>query len=85
MNEIRALVMNEPLFETHTHQQGCAAHDWERKTFDEFIAYGTADLATAGAPFEASVTADYTDRYPDTLYITNVSITGLAQVDIPPK
>ena len=53
MNEIRALVMNEPLFETHTHQQGCAAHDWEKKTFDEFIAYGTADLATAGVPFEA--------------------------------
>jgi len=44
---IRDLVMSEPLFETHTHQNRFQHHPWDRKNFEEFIQYGTADIATS--------------------------------------
>jgi len=47
MTAIRDFVMAEPLFETHTHQNRFDHHPWDRKNYEEFIQYGTADMATA--------------------------------------
>jgi len=51
MNEIEDFISNEPLFCTHDHQAGFS-QDWDDKCFDDFLAYATADLATAGVPFD---------------------------------
>jgi hypothetical protein len=51
MSEIAEFVDAEPLFETHTHQLGFDGHRWDEKSFEDFIAYGTADLEVAGATF----------------------------------
>jgi len=56
MSEIKDFVFNEPLFETHTHQNVFKAHNWKEKNYEEFIQYGTADIATAtGKSFEEIV------------------------------
>ena len=51
MTEIRDYVLAQPIFETHNHQGGFSAHDWNAKCFEEFVAYGTADFAVAGFPW----------------------------------
>ena len=47
MTSIRDFDASEPLFETHTHQNRFNNHPWATKNYEEFVQYGTADLATA--------------------------------------
>ncbi len=51
MSEIREFVLSESLFDTHEHQEGYN-QDWKSKIYEEFIAYATADIATAGGYFQ---------------------------------
>ena len=51
MSEIRDFVFGEPLFSTHDHQSGFN-QKWTEKCFDDFLGYASADLATAGVPFD---------------------------------
>ncbi len=44
---IHDVVAAHPLFETHTHQNRFLHHPWDTKNYEEFIQYGTADIATS--------------------------------------
>lgn len=51
MSEIWDFIFDEPLFDTHDHQAGFS-QGWEKKCFDDFLAYASADLETAGVAFD---------------------------------
>ncbi len=51
MSAIRDFVLHEPLFDSHDHQGGYG-QEWSKKGYEEFIAYGTADMETAGGGFK---------------------------------
>ncbi len=60
MNDIQNVVAGEPLFETHCHQLGFDAHQWDTKTHEELLGYAHADVevATAALPAEARTLFD---------------------------
>lgn len=47
MTAIRKMVLAEPLFETHTHQNRFEHHPWDKMGWQSLIMYGTADLTTS--------------------------------------
>jgi hypothetical protein len=47
MTAIRKMVLSEPLFETHTHQNRFDHHDWGKMGYRDLIMYGVEDLTTS--------------------------------------
>lgn len=44
----------------------------------------SARVGAAGAPTVVAKTAEYTDRYPDTLQVVATGVEGLEQIEIAP-
>src|SRR5512133_1541700 len=67
MTAIRKMILAEPLFETHTHQNRFGHHAWDKMGYQSLIMYGTADLATSsGRSYEELEKADAIfDHWPD--------------------
>lgn len=54
MNDLRQFVMNQPLFETHTHLGPQDGHDWSSTDLATFLLYDKADLETSSGTGELS-------------------------------